>query len=106
MSSSSHPNAPKHYEALQVPPVAMEQGGLEILRAAIVGGGLHVMLRPVFDDTRIWGRVLADIARQLSHAYQHQGRGSAADVIAGIRAGFEADLNQPPELHSEVAPLS
>ena len=68
--------------------------------------GLHVTLRPVFDDARMWGRVLADIARQLSNAYQHQDRGKTADVIAAIRFGFDTDLNNPPDVHSEIAPIT
>jgi hypothetical protein len=93
------------YDALQVPPAAQQQGGMEILRSGIVAGGHHVMLRPVFDDTRVWGRVLADIARQLAHAYAHQGRGTVDEVMANIRVGFETDMNQPPDVHSEVAPV-
>jgi hypothetical protein len=92
------------YDALQIPPAAMQQGGMEILRSGIVGGGHHVMFRPVFEDTRMWGRVLADIARQLAQAYEHQGRGSAVEVMENIRFGFEHDMNQPPDVHSEIAP--
>jgi hypothetical protein len=92
------------YDALQPPPAATQQGGIEILRTGIVAGGHHVMVRPVFEDTRMWGRVLADIARQLAQAYQHQGRGSAAEVMANIRFGFETDMNQPPDAHSEIVP--
>ena len=106
MSSPIDPSAAKAFEALQLPPAALEQGGVEIVRAGIVNGGLHVTLRPVFDDTQMWGRVLADIARQLAHAYQHQGRGAVEDVIASIRSGFDTDLNAPPENQGEVAPLS
>jgi hypothetical protein len=94
------------YDALQVPPAAAQQGGVEILRSGIVGGGHHVMLRPVFEDARMWGRVLADIARQLAQAYEHQGRGSAAQVIDSIRSGFDADMNQPPDVQTEIAPQS
>jgi hypothetical protein len=65
-----------------------------------------VTLRPVFEDTRLWGRVLADIARQVAQAYAHQGRAGAPDVIANIRAGFEADLDAPPDMHTEVTPLA
>jgi hypothetical protein len=106
MSSPSNPNTPRGFEPLQVPPAAVERGGLEILRAAIINDGLHVTLRPVFDDTRMWGRVLADIARQLAHAYEHQERGSADEVMAGIRAGFDADMAQPPQVHGEIKPLT
>jgi hypothetical protein len=94
------------YDALQPPPAATQQGGVEILRSGIVAGGHHVMLRPVFDDTRMWGRVLADIARQLAQAYEHQGRGKAVEVMASIRSGFETDMNQPPDVQSEIAPQS
>jgi hypothetical protein len=94
------------YQALQVPPAALERGGLEVLRCAVIDDGLHVTLRPVFDDTRMWGRVLADVARQLAHAYAHQERGNVADVIASIRLAFDHDLNVPPESHSEVGPLT
>ena len=96
----------KAFEALHLPPAALERGGVEILRAGIIDDGLHVTLRPVFEDTRLWGRVLADIANQVARAYAHQQRGSAADVIANIRAAFDQDLNNPPDFHSEVAPLS
>ena len=94
------------YDALQVPPAATQQGGMEILRSGIIGGGHHVMLRPVFEDTRVWGRVLADIARQLAQAYEHQGRGTMAEVMENIRFGFDSDMDQPPDVHSEIAPQS
>jgi hypothetical protein len=92
------------YDALQIPPAAVQQGGLEILRSGIIAGGHHVMLRPVFEDTRMWGRVLADIARQLAQAYEQQGRGTMAEVMDNIRFAFETDMNQPPDVHSEIAP--
>jgi hypothetical protein len=94
------------FDALQIPPAALEQGGMEIIRAAIINDGLHVTLRPVFDDARMWGRVLADIARQLANAYEHQARGKSADVISQIRFGFDHDLNNPPDFHSEIAPIT
>ena len=103
---STDTSEPRPFDALQIPPVALDQGGMEIIRAAIINDGLHVTLRPVFDDARMWGRVLADIARQLGGAYQHQERGKAEDVIAAIRVGFDHDLNNPPELHSEIAPIT
>jgi hypothetical protein len=39
------------FDPLAVPPTALEHGGVEVLRAAVVQGGLHVSLRRAFDDT-------------------------------------------------------
>lgn len=103
---STDPTQQRPFDALQIPPAALDQGGMEIIRAAIINDGLHVTLRPVFDDARMWGRVLADVARQLANAYQHQNRGQAADVISQIRFGFDHDLNNPPDVHSEIAPIT
>ena len=38
------------FDALVIPPEALDRGGVEVLRAAIVDGGLHVSLRRAFDD--------------------------------------------------------
>ena len=38
------------FDALHVPPAALDQGGVEVLRAVIVDGALHVSLRRAFDD--------------------------------------------------------
>ena len=46
------------FDALHIPPAAMELGGVEVLRAVIVDGGLHVSLRRAFDD-------LSPVARDL-----------------------------------------
>ena len=43
-------NPPPVFDALHIPPAAMELGGVEVLRAVIVDGGLHVSLRRAFDD--------------------------------------------------------
>jgi hypothetical protein len=40
------------FDALHVPPEAFEKGGVEVLRAVIVDGGLHVSLRRAFDDRK------------------------------------------------------
>ena len=48
------------FDALHVPPTALEHGGVEVLRAAIVEGGLHVSLRRAFDDPQAWGMLIAD----------------------------------------------
>ena len=106
MSTPFQTTPPAVFDALQVPPAALERGGVEIVRAGVIDDGLHVTLRPVFEDTRLWGRVLADIAFQVARAYAHQQRGEQADILANIRAAFEEDMNNPPDVQSEVGPLA
>ncbi|MBV9243520.1 MAG: DUF5076 domain-containing protein, partial [Methylobacteriaceae bacterium] len=43
------------YNALQIPPGAQGKDGIEVLRAAVIEGGLHVTLRRAFDDPAAWG---------------------------------------------------
>ena len=62
------------FEALNVPPAAMEQGGVEVLRAVIVDGALHVSLRRAFDDPEGWGRALAEIVKHVAQIYANETR--------------------------------
>jgi hypothetical protein len=57
------------FEALSLPPDAMEKGGVEILRASIVDGGVSVALRRSFDDPFTWGVLLVDLARHAARIY-------------------------------------
>ena len=58
------------YDALKAPPTALDKGGTEVLRAAIVEGGLHVSLRRAFDDPEAWGMVIADLTRHVARIYR------------------------------------
>jgi len=67
------------FDPLHVPPTALEHGGVEVLRAAIVEGGLHVSLRRAFDDPQAWGMVIADVARHAARIFAREadrGRGA------------------------------
>ena len=97
MSTPFDQNPPRPFDALQVPNAALEHGGVEILRCGVVNEGLHVTMRPVFEDTQMWGRVLADIAFQVAGVYANQTQGKAGDIVAGIRAAFEHEMNNPPD---------
>jgi hypothetical protein len=93
------------YQALRTPPAALERGGVEVLRCAIVDGELHVTLRPAFDDPRGWGRLFAEVARQVAGAYQQAHGYAPADTLAKIGHTFEQDMSSPPETESSIAPL-
>ncbi|HSR77243.1 MAG TPA: DUF5076 domain-containing protein [Xanthobacteraceae bacterium] len=85
------------FDALHVPPAALERGGVEIVRAVVVDGALHVSLRPAFDDPQAWGMLLADVARHVSRIYQNEGKASEARTLERIRMMFDAELDSPTD---------
>ncbi len=92
------------YNALKIPPSAEGKDGIEVLRAAIVEGGLHVTLRRAFDDPTAWGVLLADVARQVARAYVHEKLGNEEDVVETIRAIFLKEVAAPSQSGS-IAPI-
>ncbi len=86
------------FEALAVPPPALEQGGYEVLRAAIVEGNLHVSLRRAFDEPETWGILLADIARHIGRIYALESSMREDDVVEKVWSMFEAELDRPTDI--------
>ena len=93
------------YQALSVPPAGQERGGMEVLRSGIVDGELHVTLRPAFNDPQQWGRLLAEVARQVAGAYAHEKMFTVSEALARIATSFEADIKSPPDVASTIGPL-
>jgi hypothetical protein len=91
------------YNALQIPPGAQGKDGIEVLRAAVIEGGLHVTLRRAFDDPRAWGVLLADVAHQVARVYGQQGD-NEADVLNHIRASFSTEIEAPAN-ESSIGPV-
>jgi hypothetical protein len=91
------------FDALHIPPAAMEQGGVEVLRAVIVDGGLHVSLRRAFDDPEAWGMLIADVARHIARIYSNEKDMSEEETLARIRAIFEAEMDAPTDPGSTSA---
>src|SRR3954453_16357760 len=85
------------FDALHIPPTALEQGGFEVLRAAIVDGGLHVSLRRAFDEPDAWGILLADIARHVARLYATESAVSEDDALARVRNMFQAEIDAPTD---------
>ena len=85
------------FDALHVPPTALEQGGVEVLRAAIVEGGLHVSLRRAFDDPQAWGMLIADVVRHIARIYAKESAISEDAVLERVRAIFEAEIDAPSD---------
>jgi hypothetical protein len=93
------------YQALNIPPAANERGGFEFLRCAIVEGELHLTLRPVFNEPKDWGRVFAEVARQVARAYAQQDRFAEPETLTRISAAFESEMKNPPDVASSVTPI-
>ena len=93
------------YQALNIPPAAQERGGFEVLRCAIIDGELHLTLRPVFDEPGAWGKLFAEVARQVARAYAHQNRFAEADTLTRIGSAFETDMRNPPDMVSTIGPI-
>jgi Domain of unknown function (DUF5076) len=90
-------NPPPIFDALQIPPSAIEQGGVEVLRAAVVDGGLHVSLRRAFDDPEAWGMLIADVARHVARIYAREDKFPEDETLERIRALFNAEMDAPTD---------
>jgi len=85
------------FDALNLPPAALEQGGVEVVRAAIVNGALHVSLRRAFDDPEAWGMLIADITRHVARIYATEDKFREAETVERIRAIYEAEMDAPTD---------
>lgn len=83
------------YEALVPPNEAISNGGVEILRAGMIGDELFVTARRAFSDPAKWGEVLADIVRRLSQLYAAEGELKRREAMAAIESAFAAGLGAP-----------
>jgi hypothetical protein len=91
------------FDALHIPPAALEQGGVEVLRAVIIDGGLHVSLRRAFDDPEAWGMLIADVARHIARIYASEKNMGEEETLARVRAIFEAEMDAPSDPGSTSA---
>jgi hypothetical protein len=83
------------FDALHVPPEAFDKGGVEVLRAAIVGGALHVSLRRAFDDPEAFGMMIADITRHVGRIYSD--KFPEEETVERIRAIYDAEMDAPTD---------
>jgi hypothetical protein len=79
----------REFDALAIPNDALEKGGVEILRASIVDGELHLTLRRAFEQPEKWGETLDDIGRRIARVYAAADTNwNERDVTARIRASL------------------
>jgi hypothetical protein len=88
---------PRVYQALALTQQALDNGGVEILRAGIIEGELFVSARRAFQNPDKWGEVLAEIADRLSAIYAAEVSGlSKKDVAVRIAEAFVAEIGAKP----------
>jgi hypothetical protein len=83
------------FDALHVPPEAFDKGGVEILRAVVVEGALHVSLRRAFDDPEAFGMMIADITRHVGRIYSD--KFPEDETVERIRAIYDAEMDAPTD---------
>jgi len=81
-----------NYDSLKVPPGALENGGSEIIRAAIADGELVMSLRRGFDDPGAWGRLLADVVKHVSNVYAMETKYNREDATKRMLETFTQEM--------------
>ena len=85
------------FDALHIPPLALEKGGTEVMRAVVIEGDLHLSLRRAFEEPETWGMLLADVARHIGRLYARDGGMSEQEVVEKVCATFEAEMDEPSD---------
>jgi hypothetical protein len=85
------------FDPLHVPPAALERGGVEIMRAVIVDGALHVSLRRAFDDPEAWGMLIADVARHAARVFARETKWTEDQALERVRSMFDAEMDAPTD---------
>jgi hypothetical protein len=89
---------PPNADLIPVPAAASGKDAIEILRAFVVDGRLHVTLRPGFEQPEIWGMAVADIARHAARMFASETKITEQAALEKIRHMFDAELDSPTDL--------
>jgi hypothetical protein len=85
------------FKPLGVPPAALKEGGVEILRASVVNNGLHISMVRAFDDPQSWGMLIADVTRHAARIFARETRVTEAQATEAIRNMFDAEMDAPTD---------
>ena len=82
-----------NFNALNIPPPAIERGGNELMRVAVANDGeLYMSIRRGFDDPEAWGRALAEVVKHVSQIYATETKYNKADASQRILEAFAKDM--------------
>jgi hypothetical protein len=85
---------------LKPPPAAVaNRDSVEILRCWIVGhDSLHCSINALaWEDPRVWGVALADVARRVAQAIAAARGAARAETLAAVWETFNAEMNSPTD---------
>jgi hypothetical protein len=82
-----------HRGQLEIPPNAkVAKDATEIARIWAAAGKQEVALRTdIWKDPAAWGLMLVDLAKHVANAYEQTEGRDRAEVLARIKAGFDAE---------------
>ncbi len=79
---------------------------LEVLRAWIADGGLHVIFNPetFAHDVSEWGRLLGDIAQHIAHAVELDGQMGRDEALRAMAEAFQgsAGRSDPAQMSGRI----
>ena len=81
-----------NFNALNVPPPAIEHGGNELMRVAIAKGELYMSIRRGFDDPEGWGRALAEVVKHVAQIYANETRITRETAANRIIEAFAQEM--------------
>jgi hypothetical protein len=96
-------NPPPIFDALHIPPLALERGGTEVLRAVVIDGDLHLSIRRSFEEPETWGMLLADLTRHIGRIYARETNMSEQDIVEKVCETFAAEMEEPTDPGSTSA---
>lgn len=72
------------------------ESAIEVLRAWIADGSLHVIFDPTTfgNDFSEWGRLLSEISHHIAQAAAMEGEMNEDDALAAVRDGYLSGLEQ------------
>jgi Domain of unknown function (DUF5076) len=91
------------FDPLAGPPSALDHGSVELLRAAVVQGGLHVSLHRAFDGPQACGVLIGDVARHAARMFAKETQLTEDEALERIRCMFDAQTDRPTDPGSTSA---
>lgn len=97
--------SPKEPTELDIPDgVRGAEQAIEVFRAWIADGGLHVVFDPETfrHDASEWGRLLADVTHHIANAIALEGQMPANAALSAIHDAFERGLGEAAQRSGRI----